>query len=169
MLAAGLIVASMAAAPLAGAQPGKQVVAAVTGSGHFTLGGELTTFSYSAILHADGSVHGQYQYSLRVSDVSVHGPVTCLVVAGNRGWIGGIAAHIVSDNPALVALEGQDAWFQVLDNGQGAHDPPDVTTGLGVTPLGGPPGEAQGYCDDAPDMRFPRVVEHGNITVRDHQ
>ncbi|MGH9174644.1 MAG: hypothetical protein ACRD1H_09810 [Vicinamibacterales bacterium] len=148
---------------------GNPVVASVTGSGDFILGGELTTFAYSAILRADGTVSGQYQYNLRALNVHIHGPVTCLVVDGNRGWIGGIAAQIVSDNPNLVALTGQDSWFQVLDNGQGSNDPPDVTTSLGVTPLTGPPGEAQDYCDRAPDMITARTIVHGNINVRDSQ
>ena len=153
-----------------GAVSAAGVVESVTGSGHFTgSNGELVTFSYNAMLHDNGLVTGHYQINLRSLDTVIHGPVTCLSVVGNRAWVGGIAEQIRSSNPGLAALEGNDMWFQVQDNGEGANDPPDRTTSVGVTPLGGPPGQAQAYCDAMPAPITFRPIEEGNIQVRDEQ
>jgi hypothetical protein len=151
-----------------GAAVADGVLQSVTGSGDFVgSNGALVTFSYSAIKHGDGSVSGQYEIHLRSLDAVFQGPVTCFSVAGNHGWVGGIAERVRSSNPDIAALEGNDMWFQVQDNGQGANDPPDLTTSIGVTPVGGPPGQAQAYCDAMrPPVTFHPVV-HGNIQVRD--
>jgi hypothetical protein len=139
---------------------------ALTGSGHFTgSNGELVTFSYSAVLYGNGTVSGHYQIDLRSLDASFHGPITCLSVAGNRAWVGGIAEQVRSSNPNLAALQGNDMWFQVQDNGEGVNDPPDRTTSIGVTPVGGPPGQAQAYCAAMPAPITFRPIEEGNIQV----
>jgi hypothetical protein len=144
------------------------VIESVTGSGHFTgSNGERVTFSYNAIRHGDGSVSGHYQINLRSLDASFKGPVTCMSVVGNHAWIGGIAEKVRSGNPNLAALEGNDMWFQVQDNGEGSNDPPDQTTSIGVTPVGGPPGQAQAYCQAMPAPITFRPIEQGNIQVRD--
>ena len=153
-----------------GAARAAGVAQSVTGSGDFTgSNGEMVTFSYTAYVLGDGSVRGHYQINLRSLDASFHGPVTCLSVAGNRGWIGGVAEQVRSTNPNLAALEGNDMWFQVQDNGEGANDPPDRTTSIGVTPVGGPPGEAQAYCNNMPAPITFRPIEQGNIQVRDEE
>src|SRR6266545_3614066 len=45
----------------------------------------------------------------------------------------------------------------------GADETTDMTTLIGA----GGPGEAQDYCDRAPEPRFPFVLDHGEIQVRD--
>jgi hypothetical protein len=142
------------------------IVASTTGSGHFTgSNGEYVTFAHNAVLHADGTVSGHYQINIRSLDAAFRGPVTCLNVIGNRAWVGGIAEQVVSSNPNLAALEGQEMWFQVRDNGEGGDDPPDITTSIGITPIGGPPGEAAAYCQAAPEPRTPLQIQGGNIQV----
>ena len=145
-------------------------VASMSGSGHFTgSNGEMVTFTHQAQLLADGTVKGSYNIHLRSLDAVFKGPITCLAVVGNHAWAGGIAETVTSSNPNLAALEGQEMWFQVIDNGEGANDPPDITSSIGVTPVGGPPGQALAYCQAMPPPRFPLVVEQGNIQVRDNQ
>lgn len=47
------------------------------------------------------------------------------------------------------------------DNGEGAGDPADVTTFLGVGSLAA----TQAFCDDHPPFRFPFAIDGGNIQV----
>jgi hypothetical protein len=169
-LLAFLALAGYRGGPVAQAANGGGVLESTTGSGHFTgSNGEIVSFAHNAVKHADGTVTGNYVIHLRSLDATFRGPVTCLAVVGNHAWAGGIAEEVTSDNPNLAALEGQEMWFQVIDNGEGANDPPDITTSIGVTPVGGPAGQAQAYCDAMPQPRFPLVVEKGNIQVRDDQ
>jgi hypothetical protein len=141
--------------------------ASASGASHFTLHDvfglqtlELKSFTFQAKLERDGSVLGHYSYRDVEDGVpfDASGPITCLVVDGNHAWLGGIVEG--SNDPTYV---GQESWFQVIDNGEGAHMPPDVTTLLGVSPV---PGSAQGYCDAAPSPRFPWPVAQGSIQVR---
>jgi hypothetical protein len=54
-------------------------------------------------------------------------------------------------------------WFQAQDNGEpGSDETPDMSSTVGA----GAPGTGQQYCDDAPVVRFPFYVEHGNLQVR---
>jgi hypothetical protein len=151
----------------AGANAEGNTAASASGASHFTLHGvfglqtlELKSFTFAAKLESDGSVVGQYSYRDVEDGVpfDASGPITCLVVQANHAWLGGVVED--SNDPTYV---GQESWFQVLDNGEGAHAPPDVTTLLGVSPV---PGSAQSYCDAAPSPRFPWPVAHGNIQVR---
>ena len=145
-------------------------VASVSGHGFFPgSNGEPVIFSYSAHKHADGTVKGRYEYDIQSLDARFEGPITCLTVRDNRAWVGGIAETVESTNPNLAALEGQEMWFQAQDNGESANDPPDITTSIGVTPVGGPLGQAEAYCEAMPDPRFPQIVHEGNIQVRDKQ
>jgi len=141
--------------------------ASASGASHLTLHDVfglqtlvLQTFTFEANLQTDGSVSGQYHYRDLEDGVpfDASGPVTCFVVHGNHAWLGGTIT--ASNDPTYV---GQDSWFQVIDNGEGANAPPDITTLLGASDV---PGTAQAYCDAAPNPRFPWPVEDGNIQVR---
>lgn len=145
------------------------VALSVTGSGHvlrnLTGEAELTTFSYSAIRRIDGTTSGQYQYNFRAADFFVHGSVTCVTAAGNTAWIGGVIDRIKSDDPADQSLVGTDIWWRVTDNGQGAGDPPDLTTSLLFT-LPGSAITAASWCRDQPLAALSRPIVHGNIRIR---
>ena len=143
--------------------------AVLSGSGHHSriVGGveHLTTFSFSAIRHADGSASGQYQYDFRANGFAIHGPVTCVSRSGNQVWVGGIVDRVVTDVPDFEALQGLEMWWRSIDNGEGSNATPDVTTGVGF----GFPGSAitaESWCRDQPIALVARVVENGNIQVR---
>ena len=63
-------IALLAAAPILA--QGDGVVHSTTGSGHIQLGGELRTFSFSAVGRNDGSVTGQAQLQARLIDSTSH-------------------------------------------------------------------------------------------------
>jgi hypothetical protein len=49
-------------------------------------------------------------------------------------------------------------WFQAQDNGEpGSGDTPDMSSTVGA----GPPGAGQQYCDNAPVVLFPFLIEQG--------
>ena len=165
-LVLGLAAVSLVIAAPADAKSGR-VVASASGGSHFDLENvfglallELKTFTFNARIYADGSVRGRYNYRSFEDGApfNARGPLMCVVIEGNRAWLGGLIAK--TSEPSLA---GADMWFQVADNGEpGADETPDMTTLIGA----GGPGTAQDYCDRAPEPRFPWPVEHGNIQVR---
>ena len=136
----------------------RKVLRSVTGSGHFTTAsGELRTFSFSAREHADGTVKGEFQGLNRAIDVRAHGDITCFTIVGNTAWIGGSIEQFPSD-PSSVGL---DAFWQVVDNGQGANAAPDQISRASVLA----PGGAAIQCANTPNLGL-NNVEAGNIHVR---
>jgi hypothetical protein len=143
-----------------------QVVASASGGSqlkiHNMFGLELIdvrTYAFNAVKRADGTVTGNYVHRSLDDGVPFYadGPVTCLNVNGNNAWVGGLIEN--SSEPSIV---GWQMWFQVEDNGEGNNGLSDWTTLLGASP---DPGSAQACCDDAPAVRFPFDIDHGNIQV----
>jgi hypothetical protein len=160
---AGIATAQTSSVPGA---PSNPVVAQAEGDSHFVLTYvfgltvlDLRNFSFSARLRADGTVEGSYSYSDLEDGApfTASGPITCLVIRGTRVWAGGPVT--ASNDPTQV---GQDAWWQAADN-RGIPRAKDMTTLLGV----GAPGQAQSYCNAAPDPKYPWPVQHGAIHVAD--
>ena len=108
------IIALLAAAPIFG--HGEGVVHSATGSGHMQLGGELRTFSFSAVERNDGSVTGQAQLQARLVDSTSHVEIDCLNVVGNVAIVSGTLDS------------GITGAFAVEDNGEGGNAPPDRIT-----------------------------------------
>jgi hypothetical protein len=163
--------------PVAASSAGA-VVEMVTGSGHFTTPplsvnpGRWRTFSMTARRYADGSVKGRFQRVIHFEDgaEAVRGVITCFTIIGNKAWIGGsVAANFPPDI----------AW-QVVDNGEGAGDPPDRNgLQLPASTFGFPAGFAQDFCESTPDeLNFGppfgvvplsailNAIESGNIQIR---
>ncbi len=164
LLAAGAL--CLAAAPAALSAPGgHSSTPSATGAGHFTPttppGSEYRTFSFNAKQHKDGSVTGQAQLHARRAsgDIVIHAELDCLRVIGNTATMSGVVKH--SRGPDGIAPpEGRPVTFSVMDNGEGADDPPDLISNFFLTP----PSPFQG-CNGAtpPTMN---VVENGNVQVR---
>jgi hypothetical protein len=120
---------------------------------------EIRPFAWNVQLHADGSAHGQFNYT-QVRDgnpLTVKGSLTCAVVVDDHVWVGGVI-----EDSSRASLIGLDMWFQAEDNGEGTGAPPDMSSTVGA----GPPGTAQQYCDNHPAVLFPFLVEDGNLQVR---
>src|SRR3989442_870582 len=104
-----------------------------SGHGNLTVGGELRTFSFTAVTKSNGSVTGEAQLKSRASGVIIHVEINCLKVVGNQAYISGVVRH--ANNPLFV---GHTSIFRVIDNGEGANRPPDelslLTTFVTVPP-----------------------------------
>jgi hypothetical protein len=156
---------ALAAGASATAGAGEGVVASASGGYSFSgpvLGGFIAVhpFAWNVTLRADGSVHGRYNYT-QVRDgveLMVRGSLTCAAIQGNHVWVGGVI-----EDSSRESLIGLDMWFQAADNGEpGSDGSPDMSSTIGA----GPPGAGQQYCDDAPQVRFPFLIEEGNLQVR---
>ncbi len=105
----------------------------VTGSGSFIFQGNNRTFSFTARLHADGSVSGEWERVNHIGNASQtksHGKVTCLnIIGNNRARLGGFAT-----SGAFSASPNNEVAWRVIDRGQGEH----VTQALERMGLSGP-------------------------------
>src|SRR5918994_1309295 len=164
LTAAVVAVAALAGTTSAGAD-GNGVIASASGGYGFAgtvLGGpiEVHPFAWNVQLLADGSAHGRFQYTQVRNGVflMVRGTLTCATFDGNRVWVGGVI-----DDSSRASLIGLDMWFQAQDNGEPGSD---ATADMSSTIGAGPPGTGQQYCDDAPPVMFPFLIEQGNLQVR---
>jgi hypothetical protein len=163
--AIALAVLALAPGATASAAADEGIVASASGGYGFSgplLGGfiEVHPFTWNVQVHADGSVQGHYNYT-QVRDgveLTVKGSLTCAVIQGNQVWVGGII-----EDSSRESLIGLDMWFQAQDNSEpGSGESPDMSSTIGAAPA--PAG--QQYCDDAPQVRFPFLIESGNLQVR---
>jgi hypothetical protein len=158
------------------AEASRDVVASTSGGGKAELppGFSLLEFAYNAKAHADGSASGQFRQFYESADgtVDFHGSVTCVTFdpVNNRAWIGGVVTQNRSTDPAAqtpIHQVGKDAWFRVVDDGEGKSSV-DRTTVLGFEGSAGIETSPE-YC--AAQLWRPAnanawVVVAGNIQVR---
>ena len=119
-----------------------------TGNGDFMMGGELRTFSFSAIQQPNGNVAGQAEIHNRASGAVVHMDINCIVFLSQNTVV--VSGTITKSNMGGV---GQKGVFQAQDNGEGTNSPPDRLS-LVI------PGDCTTTPPDLMD------VLHGNIQVR---
>jgi hypothetical protein len=133
----------------------------VTGSIFINLpeaGGAPQRMSFTAIRHRNGTVTGQFQiFSSQEPGIRVHGIVTCLGIDGNLARLGGV---ITRSSPP--GFESAGFW-RVVDNGEGHHAPPDLSSDLFAFT---PPEIVEEFC--AVGFDFPPLLPspQGNIQVR---
>ena len=143
----------------------------VTGGGQFVHPDFGTvTFAFVAIRHGDGRVTGRFHQKQHDLGFKYRGDVTCFAIdtENHRAWIGGVLTQ--SNDPDPVTEVGDDAWFRVLDLGQGSSTPPDRSTFMGFD-MGAPPFDtSENYCAARPwpegDARTWPVVA-GNIEIHE--
>ena len=135
-------------------------------TGHYQFVGINTgndfKYSLSAIRHDDGSVSGEFEERVLLNSTGefirqTHGTVTCFQIVGNMARIGGLVDH--ATDPRF--LPGTEFRLVVVDNGNGASDPPD----MGSNARFGFPGTAQAFCDAGTAFNL-EAVQHGNVEVR---
>ena len=135
----------------------------VTGHVQFvnTTSGNTIRYSLSAIRHPDGTVTGEFEehvYSATGEFVRrTHGVNICFTIEGNMARTGGI----VTEGEGNAPPPGTEVFATVVDQGEGANDPPDLASPGGS----GPPGSAVAHCTVGfRRSLFPIVA--GNIQVR---
>jgi hypothetical protein len=135
-------------------------------TGHYQFVGINTgndfKYSLSAIRHDDGSVSGEFEERVLLASTGefirqTHGTVTCFEIVGNMARIGGLVDQ--ATDPRF--LPGTEFRLVVVDNGNGASDPPDK----GSNARFGFPGTAQAFCDAGTAFNL-EDVQHGNVEVR---
>ena len=132
----------------------------VSGSGHLTFTQATTdwrSFSFHVVIDEDGAARGRYQLHARQSLLESvhHGDIVCATVVGNAAWMVGV--NTKSTNPG--APPGTYTTWRVIDNGEGAGDPPDEISLMGVGIINPPP-----FCVNLPGTPvFP--IEAGNIQI----
>lgn len=87
-----------------------------------------------------------------------HVDVTCMSVAGNQAWVGGIISR--SDDPAVIV--GTVSYFRAIDNGEGSGLPDQVSPAR----INDRAGEDILFCTQQPTGLPLRNVEHGNVQIR---
>jgi hypothetical protein len=124
-------------------------------SGHVNLDifGGLQTYSFNAIQSQDGTVSGHLVLKSRGQDTRFFAEIDCLNMFDNMAVMSGVVTQ--SNNPSFPA--GFVAIFTVVDNGEGATDPPDLVSDVAVLP---PEFDCFNFIS-SPDF----VVEEGNVKV----
>ena len=134
-------------------------------SGHVqflnTTSGNTIRYSTHTVRHPDGTVTGEFEehvYSSTGEFVRrTHGINICMTIVGNMARTGGI----VTDGEGAAPPPGTEIFATVVDNGEGANDPPDLASPGGS----GPPGTALAHCT----VGFRRTlfpIQVGNVQVR---
>jgi len=134
-------------------------------------GGNLNKISVSAVQRLDGTTSGQMQYEQFTDDgksILAHGDVVCMQVEGNVARLGAAGENKLAANPDNTIY----VIATVIDNGEGANDPPDRGSALlAVSGLL----RAQAHCDATPPIPHPLGIiadgrvfwsERGNIQVQ---
>jgi len=122
-----------------------------TGNGDFMMGGELRTFSFSAIQQPNGNVAGQAEVHNRASGTVVHMDINCIVFLPNNTVV--VGGTIKKNSPNPPNLVGLPAVFQAQDNGEGTNSSPDRLSLV-----------VPGDCTQSPPELMD--IQHGNIQVR---
>ena len=150
--------ATLAAPGVASAAPGEDLVA-----GSATLTG-LTPFGLSPshvhvnakgnALEGRGHAFARFEIGPPVGDVVLRGAVQCVDAVGKQATI---LLRIEDSNTPFVP-HGTLLWRKIIDNGEGAGDPPDQS---GVVPAAAP------ICPPATTPLPAAPIDQGNFVVHD--
>ena len=102
------------------------VVQSVSGSGNYSIDGDLRVFNFKADRYNDGSVSGHFDLNRHGTNVRYSGLITVFSVVGNIVYWGGFITSSNQTTPDLSV--GAGAISAAIDNGQGKNNPPDQVT-----------------------------------------
>ena len=116
-------------------------------------------YSNNAIRHADGTVSGQFELkSEQDGGVRIHGDMFCFTIVGNTARLAGQI-----DKSTIPGLEGVYVVWTVIDNGEGANDPPDQTSDF----FGASAADAASHCATGFNLAPFLPVLGGNLQVHE--
>jgi hypothetical protein len=117
----------------------------------------FVALSTAALFGAKGEFEGGYDLVAGGLTVRIHGDVDCLVIMGNQAWVSGpIEEYIVNGVP--LPTTNRQFLIRVIDNGEGANDPPDQASFI-----------AEPFVPQTCRNRAPLILsqnERGNIQVQ---
>jgi hypothetical protein len=128
------------------------------GSGHVEQATGMREFTFHALEQPDGSAQGSFKVVL-ANGLFFEADVTCLAVAGNTGWVGGL---IRASNAAAVII-GSVSTFYVIDNGEASAASPDIVSNA---VFNGAAGADAAFCAARPLALPPLTVTQGNVQVQ---
>ena len=132
------------------------------GGGTTVEGGEKSTFVFNAVKKSDGSVTGHLVYVIRVSNITVKMDLDCVRFIGNKtAVLSGIVTEVSGNNIPFYIHVGSNAFFEVVDNGQGNDANPDLISDL-FFPVG--TGSANANCTNRRARTYLPIS--GNIQVK---
>ena len=83
-------------------------------------------YTQSAIRHTDGTFSGDFELrSEQAPGIRIHGDVVCFKIIGNTAYLAGVIDQ--SDDPTGAPVGSYVLW-NIVDNGEGANSPPDLTS-----------------------------------------
>ena len=143
-------------------------VQAVTG--HYEFVGINTgndfKYSLSAIRHMDGSVSGEVEERTTLEETgelqrTMHGTVTCFTIVGSTAFVAGIVDRVLTFVPGQENLvPGAGFRLVVVDNGNGANDPPDTGSNARFGVLA----SSETFCNNPVPFNL-EAIEHGNVEI----
>lgn len=114
--------------------------------------GHVEHYGFVAHIDSDGVSSGQGNIHVvnhpTLGDFSFHFTVNCLVVDGNKAWLGFVVTKTDND---IVTPIGVDATWQLQDNGEGANAAPDLLSMVFYTSMLPDLGLGND-CNDKPDL-----------------
>ena len=132
------------------------------GGGTTVEGGEKSTFVFNAVKKSDGSVTGHLVYLIRVSNITVKMDLDCVrFIGGNTAVLSGIVTEVSGENIPWYIHVGSNAYFEVVDKGQGNDSDPDLISDL-IFPIG--TGSANVNCTNRRVRTYLPIS--GNLTVK---
>lgn len=125
--------------------------------------GNLNKVSFSVLIHLDGSIDGELQYEQFTPEgdksILAHGEVICAKIDGNTARIG-----VSGRSTTATGTQDVFGYLTVIDNGEGANDPPDQASSVFGTLN---EQRVLNHCSGVVPATF-RIfnIDRGNIQVR---
>ena len=127
--------------------------------------GGSQSYTFNAVQLKDGRIKGQFQLFDSPNDSTlrvIHGSVTCFTIQddGQTAFVGGVIRKGMLDD--TTSLVGAEAFWTVVDNGQGENADPDEATEIvyGVDLL------AEDHCADGAGTFVAGPVAKANVKVK---
>lgn len=91
---------------------------------HYSFIALSTAPSLTAPFAAKGEFEGGYDLVSGGLSVRIHGTVDCLSIVANQAWVSGPIEQYI-ENGVQLPTTNRQFLVRVIDNGEGANDPPD--------------------------------------------
>ena len=109
----------------------------VSGGGSFDELGAITTYTFNAVQHKDGSTNGHLMLHFRAAESSMQVSIDCLRLFGdNKATMCGVITKLYGKEnmgfpPPPFIFVGGRVSFTVQDNGEGGSASPDLVSDIG--------------------------------------